>query len=166
MADLIGQVQTHLEPGETTLATVSGQYEKVKPNGEKEHIRSCVLLATDRRVVFYAKKVTGHDFETLAYSLVTSIVQGKNLLGNNVTVIAAGVRVEVKWIKDGKALGQFVEIVRSHMAANHGAASPSLTTPAADDPIEQLRKLGELRDAGVITPEEFATKKGALMDRI
>lgn len=34
------------------------------------------------------------------------------------------------------------------------------------DPIEQLRKLGELRDAGVVTNEEFEAKKTQILDRM
>jgi hypothetical protein len=37
---------------------------------------------------------------------------------------------------------------------------------ADGDPVsEQLRKLGELRDAGVLTDEEFETKKAQLLGR-
>ena len=36
----------------------------------------------------------------------------------------------------------------------------------AEGTIEQLTKLGQLRDAGVITPEEFETKKAELLARI
>jgi uncharacterized membrane protein YeaQ/YmgE (transglycosylase-associated protein family) len=35
-----------------------------------------------------------------------------------------------------------------------------------DDAMRRLRELGELRDAGVITPEEFETKKAELLSRI
>jgi hypothetical protein len=31
------------------------------------------------------------------------------------------------------------------------------------DPIDMLRRLGELCDAGVVTPEEFEAKKGQLL---
>jgi uncharacterized membrane protein YeaQ/YmgE (transglycosylase-associated protein family) len=34
------------------------------------------------------------------------------------------------------------------------------------DAMRRLRELGELRDAGVITPEEFETKKAELLSRI
>jgi hypothetical protein len=34
------------------------------------------------------------------------------------------------------------------------------------DVYEQLRKLGELRDLGVVTPDEFGTKKRELLSRI
>jgi len=52
------------------------------------------------------------------------------------------------------------------------AASQSLTAHAADqrgaepDPVEQLRKLGELRDAGVLSDDEFEAKKAELLGRI
>ena len=35
--------------------------------------------------------------------------------------------------------------------------------PPAADPIEQLTKLGELRDKGVLTEEEFAAQKAKLL---
>jgi hypothetical protein len=44
------------------------------------------------------------------------------------------------------------------------AAAPAAT--AATDPIEQLRRLGELRDAGILTEEEFATKKAEILSRL
>lgn len=67
---LIDLSREFLEPGEDVLVTVVGQYEKPKPGGQKEHIRACLLLATDRRILFYAKKVTGHDVESFPYPLV------------------------------------------------------------------------------------------------
>ena len=35
--------------------------------------------------------------------------------------------------------------------------------PAAPDPIERLKELGELRDKGVLTEEEFAAQKAKLL---
>jgi hypothetical protein len=51
------------------------------------------------------------------------------------------------------------------------AAAPSAVTgdpaaSAAPDPMDQLRKLGELRDAGVLTEEEFAAKKADILSRL
>jgi len=44
-----------------------------------------------------------------------------------------------------------------------------VTAPAAPqllDLFEQLRRLGELRDSGVVTPEEFDQKKAELLARL
>lgn len=35
-----------------------------------------------------------------------------------------------------------------------------------EDPLEQLRKLGDLRDAGILTEEEFVSKKASLLARL
>lgn len=64
-------------------------------------------------------------------------------------------------------------------AAGMPSAPPPQYTPAgtppaaagqqaytADQVMEMLKKLGELRDAGVVTPEEFEAKKKDLLDRI
>jgi len=51
-----------------------------------------------------------------------------------------------------------------------GPAVPPGSAPVAyppdPDALEQLRKLGELRDAGVLTAAEFEAKKAELLGRI
>ncbi|WP_334483305.1 SHOCT domain-containing protein [Micromonospora sp. CPCC 205711] len=44
-------------------------------------------------------------------------------------------------------------------------AAPT-AAPAPVDPIAQLRQLGELRDAGILTEEEFAAKKAEILARL
>ena len=46
---------------------------------------------------------------------------------------------------------------RSYEQAPPAAAAPS------PDPIQQLKELGELRDMGVLTEEEFAAQKAKLL---
>ncbi|WP_260428310.1 SHOCT domain-containing protein [Micromonospora globispora] len=51
------------------------------------------------------------------------------------------------------------------------APSPQVTpaapsAPAPVDPIAQLRQLGELRDAGILTEEEFTAKKAEILSRL
>ncbi|MBC7275680.1 MAG: SHOCT domain-containing protein [Nocardioides sp.] len=47
------------------------------------------------------------------------------------------------------------------------AAAPESERPTTDaDPIEQLQRLGKLRDAGVVTDDEFAAKKAEILARL
>jgi hypothetical protein len=41
--------------------------------------------------------------------------------------------------------------------------APAPAAAPAADPIEQLKKLGELRDSGVLTDEEFAAQKAKIL---
>lgn len=43
---------------------------------------------------------------------------------------------------------------------------PTAEVPAVPDAADQLRKLGELRDSGVLTEEEFSAKKAELLARM
>ena len=48
-------------------------------------------------------------------------------------------------------------------AEQQQAAPQQAASPAAADPIQQLKELGELRDKGVLTEEEFAAQKAKLL---
>jgi hypothetical protein len=53
------------------------------------------------------------------------------------------------------------------MSPTSAAMPPALQAPTASpDALEQLRKLGELRDAGVLNQAEFEAKKAGLLRRV
>ena len=56
-------------------------------------------------------------------------------------------------------------IARAPAGGTHPVAEPAATGPS-DDPYEKLRKLGELRDAGVLTEDEFEAQKAAILSRL
>ena len=49
----------------------------------------------------------------------------------------------------------------------HGAfsATPEQASSSAD-PIDQLQRLGQLRDAGILTEDEFQAKKSEILSRM
>jgi hypothetical protein len=62
--------------------------------------------------------------------------------------------------KQGEAFLVLREAVEAAMSARaHGH-------PPAPDVMDQPRKLAELRDAGVVSPEEFEAKKADLLGRL
>jgi hypothetical protein len=52
------------------------------------------------------------------------------------------------------------------MGAPVVATAPAAAAAAAPDPVERLRKLGELHAAGVLTDAEFEAKKAELLARL
>jgi hypothetical protein len=61
-------------------------------------------------------------------------------------------RQNERWAQQGAQQGQYSEAPPQAAAPTGGA-----------DPIEQLKQLGELRDKGVLTEEEFAAQKAKLL---
>jgi hypothetical protein len=81
------------------------------------------------------------------------------------------------WIAVGTGDGDYVLENRGMIARELGGllapvtrhfSSAAQTTDQAidDDPIETIRRLGELRDAGLVTSEEFEIKKAELLKRL
>lgn len=163
---LVEQAQKHLDSGEDIEWSVRGTYE-VKMLGS-DTVRTGVLIATDRRVVFYAKKLGGYELESFPYKSISSFEAGKTMMGGNITFFATGNRIHIKWVNPASAAQKFAEVVRKKM---HDLTSPrvelqSSTASTKEDVLGQIAQLGNLRDAGVLSEEEFNTKKAELLARI
>lgn len=159
---LTKQAAAHLDEGEAAELSVLGAYE-TKRMGQ-DTVRNGVLIATENRLVFYAKRMGGYDLESFPYENISSFEQGKNMMGGNVSFFASGNKVFVKWIKDGDLRG-LVEYVRSRMGKKKPSDDNASAAPT-ESITDQLTKLGELRDAGVLTDDEFQAKKADLLGRM
>lgn len=147
---LIEQARQHLQPGEEVLAGVFGAYE-TKMLG-KDTLRNGVLIATPDRIFFYGKRTFGYDSESFPFSNISSVETGKGLMGKTVTFFASGNKINMKYINEGN-YDLFIQIAQSKIGKKTSSTESSV------DPIEQLKKLAELKDAGIITEEEFSAKK-------
>ena len=153
----LGAAKEHFEPDETVISTIYGVHDTwaIAAAG--------IFVATNQRLIFYSKKLTGFELEVFPYKNISSIEMGKNLMGHHIRFFAAGNKVSMKWIKTG-GVQEFVEAIKSRMA---GSSSPGPTpTQTPDDPLAQLEKLSKLRAAGVVTKEEFASKKDEILSRL
>ena len=63
---------------------------------------------------------------------------------------------------DGLILGK-VPGAEQHQPA---APAPALAPQSGGTPVEQLRQLAELRDAGILSEEEFTSKKAEILARM
>lgn len=159
---LLKRAQEHLDPNEQVLAAVDGTYETKRLGNDT--VRSGVMMATPKRVIFYAKKLGGYDLESFEYSKISSFEQSKGMMGGKVSFFASGNEVSMKWISDKDAMQSFVAAVKENL---HGAPSSAASTSSADsDVMEQIRKLGELHKSGILSDDEFEAKKAELLSRL
>jgi PH (Pleckstrin Homology) domain-containing protein/putative oligomerization/nucleic acid binding protein len=153
---LAEQAREHLDPDEQVEAVVLGTYE-TKILGS-DSVRTGIMLATARRVVFYAKKMTGYDLESFPYESISSFEAGKNMMGRHFKFVAGGNSVSLKWIKEGD-IDKFATLVRERA----GARSVAAPAPAGGGLADELAKLAALRDQGILTPAEFEAQKARLL---
>jgi hypothetical protein len=94
------------------------------------------------------------------------------LPGADIPVELDGDRVRIPWDQIG-SMDKFVSSLAS-LAPTARSASPvaSVAPPppaddrGASDPLDDLKRLGKLRDTGILTEAEFAAEKARVLDRI
>ena len=151
----LGKAKEHFEPDEEAISTVCGAPDTWASPG--------IFVATNQRLIFYSKKLTGFELEVFPYKNISSIEMGKKLMGHHISFFASGNKVSMKWIKTG-GVQEFVEVIKSRMTSSSSPRPTPTQTP--DDPLAQLEKLSKLRAAGVVTKEEFESKKAEILERI
>jgi hypothetical protein len=121
-----------------------------------------ILAATDRRLIFVDKEfMYGLKVEDFSYSKISSIQYEKDFLLASIDIQVTDDIVEIDGV--GKYHAElFCEKVREFMSRPEGffqnTAEPSV--------LDQLEQLGRLREAGVLTEEEFLEQKKKLMEKL
>ena len=175
----LNAVKKHLDSDERIIYSCIGGFER-EINGKKMTINNGIMLVTEARVVVFCKKLIGYIIESFPIENISSIRSSVGLLGwREITLRLSGSGHEVRLNKIQTIRGlhdspdstetrfapdQLVDYVRNRMGA-----SPDSELSAKDvniDLTEQIRKLAELRDAGILDEEEYAAKKSELLSRI
>lgn len=156
--------QMHLKKGETVELFLDGWIGEMMGKGDKTQHNGMFIL-TNQRACFYRKGLFGEVFETMPISKITS-VETKSFMGHRILVLhTSHDELKFKTFEDkslfDNAHGR-LEALRDYKELSQAQAAPAI----ADNPMEQLRKLGELRDAGVLTEDEFSSKKAELLARL
>ena len=159
LKNLIEKAKEHLDEGEAVLVGIKGSYE-IERLG-RASVRSGVFLATSKKALFYAKKLTGYDLEVFPYSNISSIESSKGMMGHKITLFASGNKATMKWIKEGDA-DKFIAEVRGRI----GKKEEGPVAAAQDDIPTQIKKLAELKEQGILSEEEFETKKKELLAKM
>ena len=162
MADHIAQFKLrHLKPGEQVLASGEGWIGEMMGRGSDRQ-RNGVLMVTQHRVVFYRKGLLGEVLETIPIKTITSVERKSTLGFRTIRMHTSHDKLEFKTLSADaeRAVMQALESQREASIAG----GPAPTQP--DDVVTTLKKLAELRDAGVVTAQEFEAKKAELLARL
>lgn len=150
----------HLGKEETIKASAEGYIGKMMGSG-KDTQHNGVLIVTEKSVTFYRKGFFGEVHQSIPLKSITSIEQ-KSMLGHRtVRIHTSHDDLEFKTL-DAAGYAQL-------LGAIEAGRSPSLSTHSTgpgDSPLDALRKLGDLRAAGVITDAEFEAKKASLLAKV
>lgn len=109
--ELIDAARVHLDRHEVVQSAVLGLYENPKTSSDTSRLG--VLMATNRRVIFYSRNPKGSQFECFPYSDIGGVSHTIGVIGD-LSFLADGTKVRLKWVEAGKVEG-FASSVRSHI---------------------------------------------------
>lgn len=151
----------HLAAGEQVVAWGDGYIGELMGKG-KDAQHNGSLVVTDQRVAFFRAGLFGQVLETIPLKGITSI-ERKSFMGHrSIRLHTSHDALEFKTF-DKESEQLLVTAIENGRAS--GAPAPAPVVPQSDA-SDTLRKLAELRDSGVLTDEEFASKKAEILARI
>ncbi len=151
--------EKHLAPGASIVATAEGYIGKLG-GSDKELQRYGSLIITNTAVVFYRKGWFGEINQSIPLDKLTSIEQS-SVLGFR------GIRLHTSHddLKFTTQNGDEYKQILAAVEAGRGA-KPSAAASAGESPLDTLKKLGELKAAGLLSEAEFDEKKRHLLSRV
>ena len=159
-------LKAHLDEGEAILFSCYGAYD-TKSLGSKT-VKNGILVATAKRVIQFGKRLSGYNLETFPLEKITAIETSKGFMGKRIVIKMSGNESEMKWIRHGDP-DSLVDLVRERMSytsAAHQIAATQGNVQVNSDIPDQIRKLSDLRDSGILSDGEFASKKQELLSRM
>lgn len=121
-----------------------------------------ILVSTNRRLVFVDKGLLyGLRVEDFPLEKITSIQYETGLIFGQVKIhISANIAVIDQ--VDKAAARKFAEFVRDKLSQPKEAAQQKIQEPNI---LDQLEKLGNLKERGILSDEEFQQQKRKLLDK-
>lgn len=142
-----------LKKDEKIIYSLYGTYQ-TKSLGQ-DTVKNGIIVATETRIVFFAKRFTGYDSESFKFSNISSIESGQKFLGKTITFYASGNEVTISNIVDNN-FQEFVDYVEERIGKKEVSATQN-------DNLSQIKQLKELLDMDAISQEEFDAKKKELL---
>ncbi|MDJ0401324.1 PH domain-containing protein [Rhodococcus rhodochrous] len=127
-----------------------------------------MLVLTTQRLFFFDKSILGAKVEEFDITAIGSLGHSKRMGGEVISISISGRSADIKQVAHGRA-ETFIQAFRKVKAdlAAPSAPVPAVThASAVPDIADQIKKLAELRDLGVVTEAEFEAKKADLLARM
>ena len=153
-----------MDPGEEIKALVGGTY-RAEQNTDRLAKHKGVAVATGERVIFVDKGVLGStEVSQMHYRRIEGLTHSTGMMFGGVQIIGiggSGWRIED--VKPKQSAKPFADVVRGLVEAYHAKSTDKATVAQAPSQAEELAKWAQLKEAGIVTEDEFDVKKKQLL---
>lgn len=132
------------------------------PLGTFNNMKGNLLVATNKRVFIISMQTTGDDVHSIPYDSISGVDSAMGV-PMKITIQTHGRTYHMEIGNEEDDISEVINYIRER----RNKVEASDFSPSSDDsPLEKIEKLAELRDNGVISENEFDSKKADLMDEI
>lgn len=132
-----------------------------------------LIVLTDRRILLMRQTGVREKLQDFAFDRIRSVESNSDRMGGKLAILIPEHRVVIDSIAPKAAAAEIADYIRARIDPPADDEPPGNAGIPADDeppgnsgPPEQIKKLAELRDAGILTEEEFEAKKTDLLARM
>lgn len=136
--------------------------DRSRKSGTKGFVRAAI---TDKRVVVKIPQWLGSDERSVPYQNITSVDLDTGFVTKRLSLQTPGQTYHIEAHEPDKSeVRDAVKFIREKITSSQ--KDQVVVQDNDPDPTEQLKNLKELHDQGVLSDEEFETKKSDLLDKI
>lgn len=173
MSELEKDIKAMLLRGEQVL--FQAKQSRLRPGGSA--FTPDTIYVTNQRVIFRNPRLLGlkKDYEEVYYRDINQLRLKKGVFSTEIHLLSRfqdePIELPAVAKKDAEKIGGFIrrgmeKQLPGQKIAEQASGPKIVETLATEDPIQQLEKLGKLKEAGIITEEEFETIKKELLSKI
>ncbi|WP_105901405.1 PH domain-containing protein [Vibrio gangliei] len=153
--------EKHLDSNDTVIAWSEGYIGEMMGKGENTQ-HNGIFIVTNTKAAFYRKGFLGEILETIPLKQITSIERKSSLGHRIIRLHTSHDDLEFKTFdKEGES-----EIIQAIEKVRNNSPQPEKTQHNEIDAIEKIKKLGELKELGLLTDSEFEEKKAHILQQI
>lgn len=121
-----------------------------------------MLISTDRRLIFIDKGMVALKVEDFPLDKISSIQYETGVLFGSITIHTSANIAMIDKVEKESAR-RFAEGARDKLSRPKAATAANVVQPSV---LEQLEKLGKLKDSGILSEAEFDEQKKKLLERL
>ncbi len=150
-----------LDVDEKIIHAITGNWE-----GRKHGL----LVATDKKLLFLAYGIFNSFEEIINYKTLNSISCNPGVFYADISIFTSEKNILIENVNNKKNALSFYNKMNEILPKFKKEESKTVNTiqnqESEIDIMEQLKKLGELREKGILTDQEFTEQKRKLLDKL
>lgn len=134
--------------------------------GHRRFTPNVIRIWPDRVEEYEPHALRKKETRAIGFQQVSEVTLSRGLVWSDISIESTGgksIALEAMPKADAERVKQLLDDAVGRAKGGISSGPPASASPATPDVADQLRKLAELRDQGILTDEEFAVQKARVL---